>query len=77
MESLIEYWKNIKDRDVRRQTIFNQMPKEWDNNKKLFHTGLALDKISNCLKNKSDKIKAKKDSEYYFKKLNKLKDIGI
>lgn len=74
---LINYWDKNKEAELRRKCIFNQMPKDWDNKKKILYTAIALEKISNKVKDKEEKRTAKRDSEYYYNQLKQLRSIGI
>lgn len=68
-------WEN-KDIELRRRCVFEQTPKDWKKDKRLLYTAVALEKISNQLKNKDEKRAAKRDSDYYFNQLQELKGIG-
>lgn len=68
-------WDN-KNVELRRRCIFEQTPKDWKTDKRLLYTAVALEKISNQLKNKDEKRAAKRDRDYYFNQLQELKGIG-
>jgi len=74
MENIV--WNNHKDADLRRRCIFEETPSNWRKDKRLLCTAIALEKISNTLKDKEERRKAKRDSDYYYKQLQELKGIG-
>lgn len=76
MEKLKNDWMSKNDILLRRRCIFDSMPKEWSNNKKLLHTAIALEKISISIKDNRLKRTAKRDSEYYYNQLKSLREIG-
>lgn len=72
MEELIKYWDRKLQPGVRRKIIYDKLPKGWSKEKKCFISARALERISIL---KRDRL-AKTDSQYYYRELQKLKEIG-
>ena len=67
-------WNNIDDTKLRRRNILEKTPKNWADSKRLLYTAMELEKMSFRIKDKQEKRTAKRDSDYYYKEFEKLKD---